>query len=182
LRKRRVKNNVSQKSALGSLFWGKREEKMYAQRLPTATASVQPPSDTHTQRCGQRKSIASNENYIRACFPATKSARAPSRGVPSGARARARRANFKPSTPSANKKFRGVSEKSRERTLTMLDRPWRYLSGENPIRLQNPVRIEICFDVRNVNNVCAMCADFASLVRFFLCASRLFWLKSSFKP
>ena len=72
---------------------------------------------------------------------------------------RARDVHFKPST---QKKFGvwGCSEKSRKRTLTMLDRPWRYLSGENPIRLQNPLRIEICFDVRNVNKVSAMCADF----------------------
>jgi hypothetical protein len=138
---------------------GKRRGKIYAQKLLSiATASFSPLPHTHaTARA--KKSIASNEKYIRPYFPETKSARAPSRGVPSGARARETCILSPPPTQKKNFGVWGCSEKSRERTLTMLDRPWRYLSGENPIRLQNPLRIEICFDVRNVNNVCAMYAE-----------------------
>lgn len=151
-----------------SLFWGRERKKCTRKRLPIATASVQPPSDT----CGQRKASHRMKTISERVFP-RRNPLVHLRAVSLPARARKRDVQILSPPPSANKKFRGVSEKSRERTLTMLDRPWRYLSGENPIRLQNPLRIEICFDVRNVNNVCAMCADLLLFSTLFF-ASRLF--------
>lgn len=155
-REREEIKKVSQKSASLVPLLGRRGKRLRAKLLHRHR--VVQPLPPHTQRRGQRKASHRMKTISERIFPRCNPLvhlRAVS--LPS----RARDVHFKPSTQK-RKNFGvwGCSEKSRKRTLTMLDRPWRYLSGENPIRLQNPLRIEICFDVRNVNKVSAMCADF----------------------
>jgi len=157
-REREELKKVSQKSASQVPLLGRRGKSLRAKKALHRHRVVVQPLPPHTQRRGQRKASHRMKTISERIFPRCNPLvhlRAVS--LPSRARATC---ILSPPRKKENFGAWGCSEKSRKRTLTMLDRPWRYLSGENPIRLQNPLRIEICFDVRNVNKVSAMCADF----------------------